>query len=189
MADEVRTKVCNLGEKCIHPDGPVLPLDQFNKRKQSPDGHTYTCKMCEKARAKESYYRRKAAGKIVLSPEQREANKEFYREYYRANKDKRREYDATYRKSRDGKKAMNAGHARRKMRLKAQAGEPYERWEVIEKDTKDGVLLCGICGQPIERIRDMQLDHIIPIAQGGKDELANVRCVHTECNLTRPKSV
>lgn len=183
-------KTCNRGENCLHPDGPVLPLDQFNKRKQSPDGHTYTCKICEKERAKESYQRRKVEGKLPkLTPEEKEARKQFYREYYQQNREKRRAYDEKYRKSKEGRAAMNEGHARRKERLKKQAGEPYKRWEVIEKDTVDGVLICGICGKPIERIRDMHLDHIIPVAQGGPDELSNVRCVHKECNLTRPKEL
>lgn len=187
-AEEVKMKTCNKGPLCIHPDGPKQPIENFNKRSASPDGHTYTCKTCEKKSAKDSYERRKKAGKIkAATPEEIEARKQFYRDYYRDNKDRKKAYDAKYRQSEKGKKVMQEGHKRRKQRLKEQAGEPYEIWQVVEKCTKNGILLCEICNLPIEKLRDAQKDHIKPVADGGKDELTNVRMVHKTCNLTRPK--
>ena len=188
MTEEVKTKICNKGPMCIHPEGPSQPITNFNKRKASPDGHTYTCKTCERESAKASYARRKEAGLIKpLTKEEHEAKKQFYRDYYQENKERKKKYDAKYRQSEKGKEIMKEGHKRRKQRLKEQAGDPYEIWEVVEKCTKDGVLICEICELPIERLRDAQKDHITPIADGGKDELDNVRMVHKTCNLTRPK--
>lgn len=187
-------KTCNKGNKCVHPDGPKLPIEEFSRRKQSPDGHTYTCKVCERKQAKENYHKRKKAGKLKMTPEEHEARKQFYRDYYKDNKERKREYDEKYRQSERGKKALREGHARRRERLKKQVGDPYERWEVIERDTgKDGILRCTHpkCVEPggkvIERVKDVHLDHIVPISQGGKDELDNVRVVCETCNLSRPK--
>ncbi len=181
------TKTCNKGNLCIHSDGPTQPITNFSKRKLSPDGHTYTCKACEKEQAKRNYHKRKKAGKIKMTPEEHEARKQFYRDYYQENKERKKEYDEKYRNTEEGRKAMREGHARRRQRLKSQKGESYERWEVIERDTDDGILNCQICGVFLERLEDVHIDHVVPIADGGIDELANVRCVCRECNLTRPK--
>ena len=189
MADNEKTgyKTCNKGPNCIHPKGPSLPLEEFNKRSASPDGRTYTCKECEREQARQSYHRRKKKGKIKMTEEEHEMRKAYYREYYRENREKKREYDKKYRQSEEGKKKMDEGHKRRQERMKQQGQGKYERWEIIKRDSKDGVLYCGICGEAIQSIRDMQIDHIVPIAEGGSDTKDNVHCVHKECNLTRPK--
>lgn len=47
---------------------------------------------------------------------------------------------------------------------------------------------CHICGQPIDytlRFPDQQcyvVDHVVPIAAGGPDTLANKRAAHRACN-------
>lgn len=46
-------------------------------------------------------------------------------------------------------------------------------------DANDG--RCAICGWPI-RGEDFDLDHIIPIAVGGDDDMANMRPVHRSCH-------
>ena len=182
-----KTKTCNRGPKCLNPEGPTQPIENFNKRKASADGHTYTCKVCEKASAKASYHRRKKMGKLEMTPEEHAMKKQFYRDYYQENKDRKKKYDKQYQQTEAGKKAMKEGHSRRRERIKKQKGEPYQRWEVIERDSKDGTLLCQVCKEPIERLRDVHVDHIVPIVEGGIDELDNVRCVCKTCNLSRPK--
>lgn len=184
---ELKTKVCNKGNQCYDPEGPQLPIEKFSKRAASADGHTYTCKVCEKMQAKASYWRRKEAGQLVLTPEQEAIRKQFYKDYYRTNKDKRKEYDKKYQQSEKGKQVMKDSQARRRQRIKDQAGEPYEFWEVVEKCTEDGVLKCGICEKTIERVRNAHLDHIVPIVEGGIDDLDNTRITCKECNLERPK--
>lgn len=187
MNEGVTTKICNKRDECTHPNGPELPLWEFNRRSASPDGHTYTCKECEKKAARESYHRRKQKGKLKMSKEEHEKRKQYYRDYYQDNKDKKRAYDKEYQQTPAGKKAMKKGHAKRRRKLKKQAGEPYERYEVVQRDSVDGVLQCQMCGEIIDRVRDVHIDHIIPISQGGSDELDNVRCVCASCNLSRPK--
>lgn len=47
---------------------------------------------------------------------------------------------------------------------------------------------CGICEQPIDYTlaypdpRCFVVDHIIPLAKGGEDELTNKQAAHRDCN-------
>ena len=191
MAEETpKYKTCNQGEACVNPEGPEQPIGNFSKRKASPDGHTYTCKACERERARKNYHQRKKQGRTKESKEKQEARKEYYREYYRRNKEKKREYDRQYYHSGKGKEAMRKAHAKRRKKIKPKSEKDYTRWDVIARDTdEDGILRCWICQEPIERATDVQLDHIVPVNDeaGGKDEFDNVAAAHKQCNLSRPK--
>lgn len=40
---------------------------------------------------------------------------------------------------------------------------------------------CALCGQKI-LYKDMNLDHVVPLAMGGADEVENLACTCAECN-------
>jgi 5-methylcytosine-specific restriction endonuclease McrA len=42
----------------------------------------------------------------------------------------------------------------------------------------------SVCGEAIQG-KDAQVDHIVPVAFGGTNEMANLRVVHRHCNATR----
>ncbi len=48
--------------------------------------------------------------------------------------------------------------------------------------------ICGICGQPVDKTlkypdpMSPTVDHIIPCAKGGSDELDNLQLAHRRCN-------
>lgn len=44
---------------------------------------------------------------------------------------------------------------------------------------------CGICGRPILDPADCDVDHIVPVAHGGTDDLGNLRLTHASCNRGR----
>jgi 5-methylcytosine-specific restriction endonuclease McrA len=50
---------------------------------------------------------------------------------------------------------------------------------------------CHICGQPIDyglewsEPRSFVVDHVIPLAKGGRDEPANMAAAHRDCNSTK----
>lgn len=184
---QVMMKKCNKGSQCLSGEA-LQSIENFSKRKSSPDGHTYTCKTCEAASARESYHRRKSQKKQQeYYKETREKRLDYHKEHYKKNKDKKLAYDAEYQKSEKGKEVMKKAHEKRRQALKENAGEPYTRWDVVNRDSVDGVLICQICMEPIEKLSDLHIDHIIPVIDGGIDELNNVRCTHKTCNLTRPK--
>lgn len=43
--------------------------------------------------------------------------------------------------------------------------------------------ICGLCGEQINSIEEMHIDHIIPLSRGGKDILANLQLTHARCNM------
>lgn len=45
--------------------------------------------------------------------------------------------------------------------------------------------ICGICGEQINSIDEMHVDHIIPLSRGGKDILANLQLTHARCNMDK----
>lgn len=44
---------------------------------------------------------------------------------------------------------------------------------------------CAICGERFRNDDEKHIDHIIPIAQGGTNDLANLAMTHARCNMTK----
>lgn len=42
--------------------------------------------------------------------------------------------------------------------------------------------ICFLCEEPFEKKQDITLDHWIPKAEGGGDEITNLRLAHEPCN-------
>ncbi len=42
--------------------------------------------------------------------------------------------------------------------------------------------VCHICGEKIAEVKDAELDHVIPKAQGGENCPENLRWAHRTCN-------
>ncbi len=81
---------------------------------------------------------------------------------------------------------------RRRARVAGAEYENYSEATVLELFGTD----CHICSEPIDLMaarkcgspgwrRSLWLDHVVPIARGGSDTLANVRPSHGECNLRK----
>lgn len=51
---------------------------------------------------------------------------------------------------------------------------------VIERDG----YVCGLCGGDVDP-DDLHIDHIKPVARGGRDELANLQVAHPTCNIRK----
>lgn len=56
--------------------------------------------------------------------------------------------------------------------------KPSVRWLVF----RDAGFTCVSCGADD---RPLHLDHIIPLARGGKDEPSNYQCLCDQCNLAK----
>ena len=41
---------------------------------------------------------------------------------------------------------------------------------------------CGICGRRIRSLRDLHIDHIVPLARGGSSARENLQAAHALCN-------
>lgn len=167
--------------------GTISKLHLFNKNTQSKDGCTSQCKECQKQNAHKSYEanRHKRNYKKYYQ-ENKEAKQAQSRQYYITHKAEMQVKHAQYRTTSKGKKAMSRAHKKRAQLLKANAGIPYTREMLIERDSQGGTTpICYLCGEPITGA--LQLDHVIPVAMGGKDCLTNIACVHDTCNLRKSK--
>lgn len=41
---------------------------------------------------------------------------------------------------------------------------------------------CAICGRKIKDLEDLTVDHIVPLAKGGKNVIENYQLAHKACN-------
>ena len=55
------------------------------------------------------------------------------------------------------------------------------RAAVIRRDD----LVCGICKGAIDEMEAIHIDHIVPVAKGGSDDLSNLQSAHALCNLKK----
>ncbi|MEU9115970.1 HNH endonuclease [Streptomyces sp. NPDC048483] len=81
-------------------------------------------------------------------------------------------------------------HERRGQRIRSRPRDKYTRDEIFERDG----WICAHCLTPVLQHhrrydpRRPEVDHIVPIADGGSDTLDNVTCCHAFCNNDRPSS-
>jgi 5-methylcytosine-specific restriction endonuclease McrA len=61
---------------------------------------------------------------------------------------------------------------------KVDRRELYAEWEASGRQ-------CGICGAVVVAGSLTHIDHVLPVADGGTRDLANLRVTHQRCNATR----
>lgn len=175
--------------KCGHPKKFYL----FNKNAGNKTNTSGSCKECQKASAKKSYGKtKKKRNYAKYYQENKEIKQAHARKYYQQNKDVINAKHKLYVSSKAGKKVMKKAHTKRRQLLAANAGVPYTRDMVIERDSKYNSSehpMCYLCKKPIEDISgaSLHLDHVIPVVQGGLDCFTNIASTHKLCNLTREK--
>lgn len=103
----------------------------------------------------------------------------------------KREYMREYNKTEKGK-AYNRRHVKdwrkKQTEYKPHGNRPsiasgYRKIIVAFLIDRDG-FNCGFCQQTLEG-REIHIDHIIPVMQGGEEIMSNVRLAHSECNLAQ----
>lgn len=170
------TKVC---KKC--PDRGAQPLGAFYRNARASDGHEGDCKQCKKmalmawraahpdahARIQQTY--RKAHPERTAATQQRwlAANP-----YHHAERSKRR-----WRNPEQRAVLLMARRAHRhRKRANGGAGlTPAQIREVLAKP-------CAYCGRAATEI-----DHVMPLARGGRHELVNVAPACRSCNAKKWK--
>lgn len=185
-------------------------LNNFNKDKSRKDGFSWRCKPCHadmnKKYTVKPEYREKARIKASIAYHlNKEAINAKQRAKRAANPEPSRAYKKQYRL-----KNLEKEIARQKayrlanpeiMREKNRVANNKRRGAKIEHYTTQQALdlygtNCHLCGEAIDLSaprwtalkgweRGLHLDHVIRIADGGKDCLANVRPSHAKCNLLK----
>ena len=163
----------------------------FNQNRSSKTNCTGNCKECQKQAAQKSYAKtKKSRNYKKYYAENREMKREHNKRYYANNKERLTEKHKAYRQTPAGKKAMSQAHATRQKSLKANAGIPYTRALVIDRDSvfiAQEHPICCLCFKPITDPTDLHMEHIIPVVIGGANCFTNVGCAHSTCNLSKSK--
>lgn len=173
--------------------GHVKKFYLFNKNSGSKTNTSGSCKECQKANAKKSYQKTKQRRNYrEYYQKNKEIKQAHARKYYEENKERIKEKHKAYLQTKKGKLVMTRAHAKRRKALAENAGVPYTRTLVIERDSTFLGLehpVCYLCGQPITDIsgESLHIDHVVPIVQGGLDCFTNVASTHADCNLRREK--
>ena len=166
-------------------------LSFFNKDKQKKDGLNPRCKNCSRAwnaknkdRVKEynkKYHTENTEYILNRAKEYREENRELLnqKKRYWYNENKNHAYQ--YRKDRA---AIYGAHARnRRARIKGNGGE-HTGAEVRELLVKQGGR-CAICKITVD---NYHVDHVYPIAKGGRNDISNLQILCPPCNLSKNDS-
>jgi hypothetical protein len=163
----------------------------FNRNKSARNNCTGNCKECQIVTAQKSYDKNKDKRDYKkYYAENREMKREHGRNYYQRNKEKILARQRQYKQTAAGKEVMNKARSTRKKSMKENAGIPYTREIVIDRDSRfinSEFPLCCLCNKPITDPEDIHMEHIISIAIGGADCFTNVGCAHSECNLSKSK--
>lgn len=166
-------------------------LHLFNQNSSSKLNCTGNCKDCQKETAQVSYDKNKGNRDYKkYYAENKDMKRQHNRTYYEQHKDQLSVKHQKYRKTADGRKAMNQAHAIRKKGMKQNTGIPYTREMVIDRDSQfinEIFPICCLCGKAIEDCDTLHMEHLIPIVIGGADCFTNVGCAHSECNLRKSK--
>lgn len=169
--------------------GAIKKLYMFNKNSGTKDGCTGTCKECQKKSARKSYQKtKKKRNYKKYYEENKEAKIAASKKYYAENKERLDAKHKEYLQTKKGKKVMQKARDKRMSALEANAGIPYTREMVIERDSYGGEYpICYLCGKPITDPKDIHLDHVIGVVIGGENGFNNVACTHSTCNLKKSK--
>ena len=132
-----------------------------------------TCTKCGETKALDEFYPRKAQCKPCRSAIMRA----WYQEkgYYAQNREKMREYGRAWRRANPHKEVERT--QRRRVRKAANGvylvtDRDYRR--ILESP-------CVACGST----QDIQVDHIIPIARGGRHAVGNLQALCRSCNTSK----
>lgn len=176
-------KICT---KC----GELLPITDFYKDKYTGDGLTCWCKWC-KHRYATSAAGQKAMRKANCSEAHRRAVQRYnktqkarkrYRRYVKSDHGRRVRHE--YAQTKRGRAAARARDLARKAR-KANAADPSRPVSGAFIDSIKSQSRCAYCGKEAVQVT---LDHVIPLAEGGKHIPENLAPACMYCNQSKSTS-
>lgn len=173
--NEIVTKICS---KCKE----VKQINEFNKQTQSKDGISRWCKKCKSENfstwrlLNKDYLKDKILHWKKEHPERvREHSEKGNKKYKEAHPERHNESSRKWAKKNPEKR--NILKQNRRAKKEANGGSVTEKeWkEILEKYGNK----CLCCGRTDVKIT---MDHVIPIALGGRHEKENVQPLCQSCN-------
>lgn len=150
----------------------------------NPEAHRarqakYYRKHREDIRVRQAKYRQEHRGEAALYRQEHHKELSAYHTQYRQeHRIKMRLQESKWRQQNPLKKRE---HTARRYALKnSVATSPIDFATIIARDKNR----CGICHKQV-RPKDLHLDHIIPLSQGGPHAEYNIQVTHRTCNLIK----
>lgn len=168
-------------------------IEQFSKGKGYRDGRRAQCKSCTRIADRE--YRKKNADKerarvAKWKKENAEYVKERDRKYRKENLKKRREYNQQWHKEHPGhrlkwerkRREENPEGYRNNVRRRRARLASVETFIILPKELKR--LYNSPCAK-CQSTDDITMDHIVPIARGGRHSVGNLQPLCGSCNSSK----
>jgi len=157
------------------------PYSEYNKDKTKPDGFHPHCKSCISI-AKKEYAKRNKEKLRQYHKEYRKENKLQLSKYHKQYLENGgREVRKKYREeNKDKIKFLKQNNETVRRRAKQDSdlnGPEYRAWVTTE------IKLCVYCG--VNCSKNFHVDHVEPLNQNGKHELANLAISCPSCNLSK----
>jgi 5-methylcytosine-specific restriction endonuclease McrA len=161
------------------------PYTSFGKNRTKTDGHNNQCRDCT-SRLAAARYIRKAEQILKQNRCWRYEHKEEMTALKREWRKTRRQHEAE--RSRE-QRLHNLERRRMQERTYAHRRRAHKRSAPSDRSTALDVLavygnVCYLCCRRIN-MNDLHIDHVIPLARGGHDTLANKRPTHAFCNMSK----
>jgi len=188
------------------------PLEDFYSDKRGKNGKRTDCKACSKATGKKRYLTNRSsllAKQAAYYLEHAEEAKQYAKEWRAANPDKTRKYHQEYAeankeaekirhreksqkerdffpekvKERDARwRAANPDKVAQKNHLRRIQTKGSSAFRVLDSELKRILgTPCAMCGS----LDKLSLDHIIPLARGGRHSVGNLQSLCKPCNSSK----
>ena len=154
------TKTCS---KC----GETKPLEYFSRKKTGKFGRDSRCKVCVNALT------------AVWQRANAESKNSYNRAWRASNPDKSAQHTRNYRERNPQKTSefVRASTSRRRARRNA-----VETLVILPKEMRRLTeSSCAFCGET----QNTHVDHIIPIAKGGRHSVGNLQTLCSFCNVSK----
>ncbi len=174
-------------KKSLNPNGTIQCKtclinkypESFSQDKRSALGFQVSCKSCEKE------YRQTNKLRIQNLRNENEKYLTKQREYYLNHKEQINHYKRQRYSTEEGRlKVLAVNHARRAKKISTSDGTVT--YMAIKKLLLTQDYRCAISGKPLD---SYHIDHIIPLAKGGKHIINNIQLVLPEINMSKKDSL
>lgn len=158
--------------KCGRCKEDKAPEDFCNNSKRK-NGKQFNCKSCQAELNLQRYHK-----KLSGCSSHREKKREYDLKRRKEKREQLRAYDRERSKSPHRKAAHNEDTRKRRAKLKQAVPQDYDR---------EGVLAMYKLSQKISKLTgvEMHVDHIVPIACGGKHNIKNLQLLAGTLNLAK----
>ncbi len=159
--------------------GESKDLSCFYNDKSKPDGKKPRCKTCDKL-SRDPEKRKKYEREYLADPDRAKKKRSVIRKSMQKNKEKYAERRREYLKTDKGR-AMYRKQTQKRYALRRSAY--VEDVNPVELFKSQGGK-CYLC-DGVFKFEEMELDHVKPLAKGGKHEKANCKMACARCNRSK----